>query len=193
MPLHLYILPAIGTGVRGDPRRPKYLGDFVGDQSALDFGFQPVFLVVKDISDADHALLSANGDVFAFPEDLASRPLAAAVPVIQAQLELVQIPADWVNAASQWRDIARTIAGMFLFFQRLNAVWGNVQFLDGTTRTLNTRFNQLDQAQRQALEETSASLGYTVSFSPNDTLRNILKAMADAWGTKPIFLGGITL
>src|SRR5690348_16193194 len=70
--LNLYVMPIIGTGVKGDPRRPKYATTLSGFVWAMyDYGDEPHCLVgVVDISGAADSSLTANSDVTAIPQNL---------------------------------------------------------------------------------------------------------------------------
>lgn len=195
MAWHLYVVPGIGDGSKTDARRPKYIADADPPVSfnALGYGFQPVYMVAADVSDPQDATLSGLADVRKVPDNLDSNPSAAGVTVVANFLETLNVPAGWVTTALTWRQITRTVAGLFLFAQRLRSFLGNVRLVEAGV-TLDTRFNQLPQATRQALTATAESFGYdTSSLGGTSTVRQILKVMADQWAAKPIHLGGITL
>ena len=195
MAWHLYIAPALGDGSKNDVRRPKYIADADPPVSfsGMDYGFQPVFMVGADVSDAQDAALVALGDVRRVPDNLDSNPNAAGVTAVANFLETLNVPAGWVTTALTWRQITRTVAGLFLFMQRLHSFLGDVRLIDAGV-TLSTQFGALPLATRQALIATADSFSYdTSSLSGASTLRQILKVMADQWGAKPVHIGAITL
>jgi hypothetical protein len=83
---------------------------------------------------------------------------------------------------------------MFAFFQRYRGLTGTTGPLLGGTVTLNTQFNQLPGGVRADLIATAADMGFDTSgLSGTNTIRQILKTMADQWGSRQITLGGITI
>lgn len=185
MPFRLYIVPVIGTGVKGDPRRPKYFADLSVDWSAVDFGFEPVMFVGATLSVSDDNAIVGQADVTALPFDLAPTLTGGQVNTIQSKLEALNIPAGWVNTSLTWLLVVRTVLGMFSYLQRFSAVYaentGNTPpsvFTSGVT--LNTTFGSLPLAVRTAMVDAAQSFGFSTSgLTANTTLRVILKALAD--------------
>ena len=180
MAFRLYIVPEIGTGTGRDPRRPKY---FDGKRWAgMDYGFQPVFLVAADLTGPEHTTLVANADVIAFPADLTGNLTAGQVTTARDACEQIFIPGGWINTSLTWREVARTVAGMFQFMQRLNIVWGNNRLID-VTEHMDREFQSLSAGLRTALLASATSLGYSsAGLQPTTTVRAILKNLADQWG-----------
>jgi hypothetical protein len=191
MAFRLYLVPAIGTGTQQDPRRAKYLSAMSGYSGGMDYGFQPVFLTAADLSPANDAALVANADVFGFPVDLSGQLSGGDANTASAALESFFIPANWITGSLTWLEVARTIAGMFQYLQRLNGTIGNVVLLDGTgNKTLNTQFNQIDPTIQAGIISAAQSLGYDTSFIQNNTqVRALIKNFADQWGQKPFIFG----
>jgi hypothetical protein len=191
MAYRLYITPAIGggTGIQ-DPRRPKYFSGF--RWAGMDYGFQPLYLVAADLLPADDAAIIANADVFAFPFNLDVTLSGGQANSARDAFELVFIPAQWVNATLTWRQIARTVAGMFQFMQRLNFTLGNTVLIDDSTK-LNVQWSAVPVNIQTAMLQAAADLGYNTSFiSPNTQIRIILKEFADQWGARPFNLNEFT-
>jgi len=192
----LYLAPVeTRTNPQGDTVRVvKYEGDFCAVScGTMDFGFEPVMLVGATVDGATDATLTANADVVALPVNLDVNLTAAEVTAVQAKLEAVNIPAGWVTTSLTWRQLVRTIVAMFQFAQRYNGVAGNVRLFP-TGVTLSTRWNQLSPTVQTNLTTTATSLGYsTTGLSGTTTLRTVLKNMADQWGSRPIFIGGLEI
>ncbi len=188
----LYVVPVV-AGVKAS-RVPKYSADLCAVSCvSMDFGFEPVMLVAGEMDAARDAAVTANADVAALPVNLDVNLTAAQVTAMQTKLEAVNIPAGWVSTALTWRQVIRTVVGMFQFAQRYNSVAGNVRLFGGTVM-LDTQFSALPLSLRQDLQTTAQSLGYdTSSLTATSTVRQILKAMADQWGARPIVIGGVTL
>jgi hypothetical protein len=193
MAYRLYIVPVIGTGVLSDPRRPKYISDIAGlTWAAMDYGFQPLYLAAADLTLTDDAAVIANGDVFAFPFDLTPNLNQGQVNSAKTAFELALIPAQWVSASNTWHDVARIVAGMFQFMQRLNAILGNIILIDSSTK-LNIQWSSIPSNIQTAIIDSATSLGYDTSFIQATTqLRTILKSLSDQWGDKTFVLNLFT-
>ncbi len=136
---------------------------------------------------AQHLLLIAHADVVALPANL-DQQIGAQQAVVQNALQTLNIPENWVQSSFTYRQVLRVVALIFQFMQRLNFV--TVDRLFGSGITLSTRFNQLPQAMRQQLIAAANSLGYdTSSLSGTNTLRSILKTLADQSNLLEVFLG----
>jgi len=155
----------------------------------MDYGFQPLFLVAADLTPAQDSAVTANTDVFAFPANLATAVGGGGVTAAQNALEAALIPAQWVNGSMLWSQVARIIAGMFQFMQRLNGILGNAVVIDASAK-LNAQWQTVPVDDQSAVLEAAQSLGYNTSFiQPTTQLRAILKTFADAWGNTPFRLG----
>src|SRR5262245_36149399 len=121
MAFRLYIVPVIGAGVKGDPRRPKYFADLDVNWSAMDFGFEPVMFVGADLSPSNDNFIVGQSDATALPFDLAPTLTGGQVNQTQNKLEALNIPAGWVNTSLTWLEVVRTVLGMFTFLQRFGA------------------------------------------------------------------------
>jgi hypothetical protein len=192
MALRYYIAPLIGTGAsRDDARRPAYIADLGVQWGGLDFGLEPFMLVVADVTPAQHATISGNSDVISLPQNIDNQ-IAASLTAVQTALESINVPADWVTSGMTYRQIMRLVSAMFLFTQRLHGVASLRIFTGGVT--LSTRFNQLPAGVRQNLLDAANSMSFdTSSLSGTSTIRQILKTMADQWGSQPINVGGFAL
>ena len=196
MAFRLYLVPSIGTGVYPDGRRAKYFRDDLPGRAfaAMDYGFQPVFLVGSDLNPTDEAFVLGHADASAFPVNLDVRLSSGEANNAVSQLEAKQIPAHWVNASITWRTCARTTAGMFQYFQRVHSYVGNMVVIDGTNQTLNTQFQNLPQNFQFGLLNAAQSFGYSTAFIANQTqLREVIKTFGDGWGTKPFVFGDNTI
>ncbi len=191
-----YILPVIGSGSdHTDGRRPKYV-DALGTVpwSAMDYGAEPVMLLRAEVTAAEDALLTSNPDVFAIPLNLDATLTPAQAASARAALEAVHIPAaNWVTTSVTGRQMVRTIAQVMQFSQRLAALRSNRRTFGGSV-TLATPWSQLSAEHRSAIVQAASSLRFSLQ-PPRavDHLRDVLKAMADQWGSAPIFLGGSPL
>ena len=184
MAFRLYITPVTGSGTTPrDPRRPAYISDLGVRWAGMDYGAQPIYLVAADLTSADDASVTAHADVFAFPFDLGGSVGGGNVTTAQNALEAAFIPAQWVNGAMQWGQVARTVAGMFQFMQRLNFYLGNEVVID-TSAKLNIQWQTLPSNIQQAIINAAASLNYVFNPQPTDQLRALLKNLADQWGNR---------
>lgn len=186
LPGRFYFIPTQGTGTSTDPRRPKYLDG--KSYSAMDDGFEPQMLVYGEFDAATDTALTANSDVTAVPVNLDQTLSAGAVNTVQTALENRNIPAGWISTALTYRQVLRTIAGFFRFFQRFNAIHGNVRVL--ATGTLDLTVSQMPVSVRTDLAATADSLGFDRSaVTGATTVRALLKGMADQFGATPVQIG----
>ena len=178
--MRFYLVPKTGDGLtRLTAFRPKYIADLEGvDWAARDYGLEDVLLVGAAVTPAQHTLLVGNLDLIAIPQDL-DQPIGLTVlTTLQAKLEGLHIPAEWLTVSQTYRDAMRVVAKLFGLMGRFHAREGRVFFQTGIT--LDTRMNQLSQAQRTALEATAVDLGLTVTgITPTTPVRQVLKRFAD--------------
>jgi len=159
--------------------------------SCKDYGsINSVMVCAVNAEPADLAFLSAQEGVYTWPTALDENLPQAERSAVTAYLEAQFVPANWISPSDTRRTALRTITGMYLFMQRLTTVGGNP--LEWGI-TLNTQFRDLTVEQQMALEDAAITLGYVWDVAANDTIRNILKAMADQWGDAPIYFGFTTL
>lgn len=186
-----YVLPVEQSGtVRG----PKYM-DW-GDPSPPDFvehpgieaswgimdysGMMDVCIMVADVSQAQHEQLAVEPDVAGAPEDIDQNISPTALPKVQAVLEALRIPADWVDTTYTYRAILRMVAGLFQFAQRHYGLH-NEELITSPAQ-LDLRWNQIPQDKQLRIIATVDSFGYDYSDVTNQWLvRRILKYLADQW------------
>ena len=189
----LYIVPAIGTGTVTDRRRPKYIADQGFTWGGMDYGAQPIFLVGANLTPAQDAAIVANADVTAFPFDLTTNVGGGGVQDARAALEAALIPAQFVNGAMSWNQVARTVAGMFQFMQRLAFYLNNEVILESTDH-LNVQWQNVPARIQQGILDTAQSLGYDASFiSPTTQVRALIENFSNQWGDKGFSVGPIGL
>jgi hypothetical protein len=200
MALNVYVVPA-ATGPLGQ-RTAKYFG--AGQTYAqgtagapagyvsMDYGQEPVFLVAaRDVPAATHSALAALSDVTTVP-DLA-QTVGAQVAAVQAKLDSFNIPSQWVASGMSYGSVCRYVAVFFLIVQVLTQRLGRPRLFGGAV-TLATRFNQLPASARQDLLDTAAALNFnTAALSGTNTVRQILKALADQWPAVSINVGEAVL
>lgn len=202
--LRFYLLPieVVITGEGTSARGPKYFHWFhdpdppalvSSPKAMMDYGLIDAALVVaKDITPEDHAALVANPDVVSPPEDIDQNISAGALPTVQAALEALRIPADWVDTSYTYRQMLRMIAGLFQFAQRYH-VMHNEQLIDNQSQ-LDLRWNQIPLARRQRIIATADELGYDYSEVQNTwRVRRILMHLGNQWGSQPAYIGGTEL
>jgi hypothetical protein len=198
MTIRYYILPTITVGGR---RGPKYFhfggpgGDSPGIDcvwSMKDYGSIDEAVLAADISDTDHATVSANMDVYSFPINLDTTMALAERSAANTFFEAHGIPGDWLKQGDTFRGVLRIVTAMFLYLQRVLALIGYPAD-PYAGLTLNTQYRNIPNPLHDALQAGAVSLGYTWTVGNNDQIRKIWKTMADAWGSTPILFGFTTL
>ena len=158
----------------------------------MDYGLIDAALLVAEVTQEQHDTLLLNSDVTSPPENIDQNITSGAIPGVQAALETLRIPADWVTTAFTYRQILRMIAGLFQFAQRHHALH-NEQLIDSQAQ-LDLRWNQIPIARRNRILATADSLNYDYSAVQNTWLiRRILKHLADQWGVTLFHIGGFDL
>lgn len=191
MAIRVYLLPIVPHPARANGRVPKYLIALGVPWGGMDYGLEPVMLVVADVTAAQHAALAANADVVSVPANLDAPIGAGALNAARSALEALGIPAQWLVASTTWREAVRHVARVFQLAQRFHGLYGVRLYRGGVT--LNTTVARLTAGQRAALLDAATSLGWDVSGVQSDwTLRHALKALSDQWGA-PVLIGGVEI
>lgn len=185
----------------GNYRGPKYFSwRFDPDPPALidagwsmmDYGFLPYALILADVDAGQHSTLSAQADVYAFPENL-DQPVTD--PAIDAFFEAVNIPTDWLTPSTTYRELLRQTAGMMQFNQRYGGIYterygGNHSIFD--TATLSTRLRQMSSQEQEIFLATVESFGFDPQLvNVNSQLRLLVRQAGDFWAGMPFYMGGI--
>ncbi len=184
--------------VYGNTRLPMYLyhgrypergGIQVASWAMMDYGLINACLVVADVTQDQHEQLAAEADVAAAPENIDQNVSELAIPKVQAVLEALRIPAEWVDTTYTYRTLLRMVAGLFQFAQRYHGLYNEA--LIGSVSQLDLRWNQIPADRQNRIRATADSFGYDYSTVTNTTkVRKILMILANQWGAKPIYLGG---
>lgn len=155
----------------------------------MDYGLINACLVVATVTQEQHEQLTAEADVAAAPENIDQNVSELAIPKVQAVLEALRIPAEWVDTTYTYRTLLRMVAGLFQFAQRHHGMHGE-QLIDNVGQ-LDLRWNQIPAARRVRIRATADSFGYGYSTVTNTTkVRKILMILANQWGSVPIYMGG---
>lgn len=179
--LHFYIVPKVDTGF---PLGlvPKYVGQMPVPWQAMDYGREDTMLVGANVTAAQHTTITSNLDVTAIPVGLDTNISSAALATVQSKLEGMKIPAQWVTTAITYRQLIGAVGRVFLLMQRFDGLYAKTFFQSGIT--LDTRINQLTQAQRDSLQSAATALGLDTSFVAGPLLiRQVLKTWIDAMGS----------
>lgn len=193
-----YLLPQITTGNAFFPLELKYVrrdngnGIWVntyGDIASMRYGKEDTMLVAVDVTPAQHTELASNIDVIAIPQNLDSNVSSTALAAVQTQLEGLKIPTQWVTTANTYRDVIGFTGRVFMLMQRFDGLNRRTFFESGIT--LDTRVNELTNAQKTALQNAAIDLGLDVStLTPTMKIRAVLKLLVDMMG--PFTLRGQT-
>lgn len=205
--VQIYLVPKVGTGAHGDEFRAKYIADgatdypasatgaIAGSASAMDYGLEPIMLVLANVTPGEDASISAQPDVIKVPSGLDTLPSSLNLSTIKAQLEALKIPAGWINNTHSYREIMRFVTQLFQIFQRyhfvsVNAGLSGTLFTSGIT--LDSTFGQLSASQRNALQQVAVDLGIsTAGITNGTTLRAALRIIGPQ--LPPISLMGVSL
>jgi len=188
MAQRFYITPIQDTGLTYPDvsKIPAYIEAEGGRVlEAMTYGREPYMLVRADVTTLQNTAISLHTDVIVIPANLDNLIAAGALATVQASLETIGVPASWVTTAFSYRQVLRTVGGLFQFAQRYAGLFNLNLFRGGVT--LNTTFNQLPNIEQQRLIDCADSFGYDrSSLSGTSTIRQILKTMADQWRGNPL-------
>lgn len=195
MTIRYYVMPVLRVGSN---RGPKYLEwranpDGIDCRwNIIDYGLIDQCIAVADVTPAQHTALAANDDVLAIPVNINSTLTATAVNTAENYLEGIGMPAQWVSTAYTYRQVLRIVAGCFLYMQRVTAILERPITLTGGV--LGLQMQNIAADIRAAMQQAADEQGFDYSsVTATTTVRQLLKAMADAWGDKPIHMGMTTL
>lgn len=183
-------MPMAGAGTTHDPVQAKYADDIEAagfKWEAFAFGAEPVCLCWSNVGAGGDATLTAQADVVRIPDNLDANLTAGQVTAVSNWLEARNFPAGWLDTSFTVRAALRIVLGAFQFWDAYTVQAAGARLFGGSV-TLATRFNQLPAANRTALVNAANALGLDTSgLSGTNTLRVMLKAMADQWGARPIY------
>jgi hypothetical protein len=180
MTVRFCLVPSVGSGSGPqDAIRPKYFADWSqthpGDSIQAewkDFGWDGSFLVGANVTTAQQAEIASHPDVVVIPANLDSN-VGANLTTVQATLEALNIPADWINAGHSYRDIIRNVLKFFQYISRFEARELTAFFFD---MSLETLFSDITQAQRDAMLSAAVSLNLnTANITLSMKLRQVLR------------------
>lgn len=186
MAIHFYLVPKIGAGTSTkDAFRAKYIADWTRrwdaetqqwindhptdpaiEYQSMDYGVEATFLVMANVTSAQHTEISANLDVTAIPNPIGDTVSAVAVTKARSSLESAMLPGTWVTTTNTWADVLKTTAHVIQVMQRFSGMFGR---LFSTGVTLDTTMNQLTAGQRQNFRDAAASLGVDTSGATGAT------------------------
>lgn len=179
MAIRFYITSQTGDSTTGF--RPAHFEGL--SYTAMDYGRDDTFLVMADVSAGQHTTIAANADVVVVPLNI-DNEIGGALATVQAELEALLIPADWVTAQMTYKDLLRITAKAFQIMQRFSGLYGRSFFSGGIT--LSTRMNQMTAGQRAELEAAITSLAATMqividlsSIVGASTVRHVLRTSID--------------
>ncbi len=185
------VVPVVRGGVEvPNSQTAEYFGvPQVGVEAAyMSFGNEGTMLVCADTDAATHATFAALPRVIQLPADLDQNLSAGAVTTVEAALEARNIPAHWVSTNLTYRQVLRVVAGMFQFAQVYHAQHDLNLFRGGVN--LNTRVNQIPQAERDRLNSAAQTAGLDTSgITGTTTVRQILRSLGEQWLERPVYLG----
>jgi hypothetical protein len=187
----LYLVPMVFSD-RGRPCwYPKYLsGSGVSWAGIRWFGTDPAtYLIMADVTPAQDTQLSGRPDVTALPNlSNIGNQIGGALSTVQARLEDLNLPADWVTSTMTYRQVLRYITAAMFLSQRMRIVLRGTEepspanlFPPGVT--LATRVNELSPRRRQALLQVLQEMEVDTSGLDNSsTMRAVIRRVAEQKG-----------
>lgn len=203
-----YIVPTV-AGPRGH-RAAKYMfaapvfvaGERIYDASAKYYGTEDVgILLVRGITPTDHAIISADPDVIAIPENLEATMTQGQVDATKAFYDSLNIPSGWINTSRTVLQVLKITTGIFFFNQKWNGLSGSAgtsPFKEGLN--LNTQYNQLSELNKARLlmifDTFPTDIGGpidTSSLTATSTIGDAMRLLALTVANNTIKFGGLDL
>lgn len=161
-----------------------------------DYSFVNCYIVLADLSQADHDALILNADVFAFPVDLDQSIAAADIAPLRTIFEGFNVPTDWLTPANTYRELVRQMYGIVKFAGKFAVIAAELGYPSQTflfnSVDLDTRYRDFPVGTQEIFEATVAWYGIDPGLiKPNSTMRQMLKLASDAI-QEPMPLGGYT-
>jgi hypothetical protein len=206
----LYLLPIESVNVGGLRMGPAFLpwsfepdplDNIPFDRAAGDdwqlytYGSFDWCLCAVEIPTGIHPLLAAKAGVRQIPEDLDSL-VGGARDTVRGYLEEMALPGAWVVNSTPWREVVRTVCGVFTLGQRYDALTpaGEQTFGQRLVGNLNVQWQNIPQEVRDRVVTAGSDLTPPLDFSevtPTTTVRNVLKLLADQWQGQTVAFGSI--
>ena len=191
MTIRFYVLPIMRVGNSRGPKYLKWRDNATGINcrwNMIDYGLLDQAIVAADVTSAQHTTLAAKSDVLAIPTNINTKLTATAVTTAETYLEGIGMPAQWVSTSYTYRQVLRIVGGCFLYMQRVTAILERPITLTGGV--LNMQMQNIAADIRAALQQAADEQGFDYSgVTATTSVRQVLRAMAEAWGSKPILMG----
>lgn len=172
---------------RFDPNPPALIPRPAGVAvRQLDYGMEQVALVDTDLPAEHHTLLAAQSDVVVIPENVQTT-LGGARAQLEAQLEALSIPAEWMTGAMTYFRVLQGIVGVFKVSQTLYEK-GYLQ-LRPVGVTANTPYSSMPSPYREDLLASIDQWGYDRSgTSTASTWRQLMAVISAQPGNEPFLV-----
>jgi hypothetical protein len=180
----IYEMPLIPSP-KGDGRMPKYrdlLNTNSVEWNAWTYGDEPHCLVgALDVPPAVDTTLTADTQVFKLPDNLDTTMGSTSTRnTVRTRLEQDELPGQWVQTTTTWREVARVTGACCRFAQVYEGLALGAWF-SGTVHIAST-FSSLSAAQQQGIRNVATSFGFDQTIIVGtSTIRDILKNMADQY------------
>jgi hypothetical protein len=182
-----YIVPKIGTGVKGDGFRPKYIDGTIASNTwtATDLGMESLMVVWADTTPEEDAAIDAQTDAARIPP--LDNQIGGALTKVSNVLEAANLPANWITATNTFREVLRACLWMTQLMQRLQ---GQGIRIFGGGVTLSSTFGSLPANVRSALIEAATFFHLdTSAVTGSTTLRAILRGAMVQFSAMAFTLG----
>lgn len=203
MTLRFYLVPAVPCVRAGEEipnsRCPKYIAAAAGlTWGAMDYGAEPLFLVLADVTAPQHTQLTGRGDVrhICRYDQRFQLITSEEAGVITNGLEALNIPGNWVaqgwpSGVIMWTHILRFVAGCFQLSQRVHGISGRTVFREGVD--LSRTVSSLPAGILQDLQDAADSFGWDYSTVTGSwTIRQVLVHLAHQWLDAPFSMAGMS-
>lgn len=189
----------VGGGIGGASHfKIKYVEDSGHTFSRVKYSRGSVSMVAVDAPQAFLNSVANEPDVnvIATASNIDTQINATQRNNIRSIVEDLQIPAQWVNVGDTRRQLARGLANIFLFANRVEGITGNGlrESFQNAGVNLNSQWSDLPQGVKNMFQSVADTDNVdTSSVTAATTVRQIMATFSAKWESTPIQLLGINI
>jgi len=166
---------------------PKYYTDILNDSNGynlVDYAHEAACVIsIHDGTPQLHTNLTSNPDVLAAPDDLSLLLTSGAVASVQAYLEGMNIPSEWIDTGDTYAHVLRRIVGVFVFAREWVGIKKKGLFREGLD--LSRSYNSLSTSNKNTVSAIFLKHGIsTAGLSGQSTIRQILSEFSGGFDGK---------
>ena len=189
----LYLVPIIGSGRdHTDPRRAKYMNEYAESHDSRANEFSEVALVFAAMTDLNHAIVSAQADVLAFPDlKQMDEPIGTLKAFdVEFLLKQMELPVEILGRGVTYRTLVKYVDQAIQFSQRAVHVYDAKALRENPKQD----FGSLTRVERDKLALVFEEYNLDrKALSNTSTLADLTAAAGEAGTDRALYFGGAEL